>query len=97
MTDLDAALARHQNEIDLDHCVVCRGTGGPFPCDAARARDRIAELEVSAKEIEAIVYAVEGRCMAVDGPVSPTLAEITEDELQRLWRAAHKIAEGSHD
>ena len=46
----------------------------------------------AAREIEAIVYAVEARCMAVDGPVTPTLSEMSESELRQLWKAAHEMA-----
>lgn len=34
-----------------------------------------------------IVDAVEARCMAADGPVTPTLQEISEKELAALWRS----------
>ena len=38
--------------------------------------------------ISAIIEAVDNRCMAVDGPVSKTLAEMTEDEIQQIYRWA---------
>ena len=61
--------------------------------ERGRMLEAIASLTAPAKEIETIIYAVEARCMAADGPVTPTLAEMTEDELRRLWQAAHKIAD----
>ncbi len=42
-----------------------------------------------------VVESVEARCMAADGPVTPTLREMTEAELRRLWKAAKVIAERS--
>jgi len=40
-----------------------------------------------------IVDAVEARCMAADGPVTPTLQEISEKELAALWRAVQGMRE----
>lgn len=34
------------------------------------------------------IESVENRCMAADGPVTPTSEEITDDELRRIWLAA---------
>lgn len=34
------------------------------------------------------IHAVENRCMAADGPVTPTHQEITDDELRRVYVAA---------
>ena len=38
-----------------------------------------------------IIDTVENRCMAVDGPVTPTLREMREDELRDLWMAVQEI------
>ncbi len=38
-----------------------------------------------------IVENVEARCMAVDGPVTPTLKEMSEVELSSLWEAVQAI------
>lgn len=38
-----------------------------------------------------IVDRVEARCMAVDGPVPPTLQEMREDELADLWRTVQSL------
>lgn len=35
------------------------------------------------------IHAVENRCMAADGPVTPTHAEITDDELRKVYEAAN--------
>lgn len=36
---------------------------------------------------------IEARCMATDGPVTPTLQEATENELSLLWELANEISE----
>jgi hypothetical protein len=45
----------------------------------------------AALQFNRIVDQVEARCMAVDGPVTPTLQEITEQELSDLWHAVQTI------
>lgn len=45
----------------------------------------------AAEEHNEIVETIEARCMAVDGPVTPTGKEMTEDEGRRLWDAAQRI------
>lgn len=42
--------------------------------------------------IVSIIEAVENRCMEVDGPVTPTHQEITDEELRRIYLAAKKGA-----
>lgn len=44
------------------------------------------------REIVDAIVAVENRCMAVDGPVTPTSEEITDADLRKIWRAAQKGA-----
>lgn len=39
-------------------------------------------------EIAVIIEAVDRRCMAADGPVTPTLREMTQDELSRIYALA---------
>ncbi|MFA4944915.1 MAG: hypothetical protein WC789_09475 [Lentisphaeria bacterium] len=39
-------------------------------------------------EIAELIEAVENRCMAADGPVTPTTKEITEAELRTIYRLA---------
>lgn len=38
-----------------------------------------------------IIEAIENRCMAVDGPVTPTLSEMREDELALIWELLQEI------
>lgn len=38
-----------------------------------------------------IIDQIENRCMACDGPVTPTLQEASEEELSELWRLANEI------
>lgn len=38
--------------------------------------------------ITSIIERVENRCMAVDGPVTPTTKEIRESELRQIYNAA---------
>lgn len=48
-----------------------------------------------AQVIVDLIKGVEVRCMAADGPVTPTEDEISKDELKRLlgqsWRLARRI------
>ena len=38
--------------------------------------------------IAKIIEDVDDRCMAVDGPVTPTLDEMTQDEISRIYALA---------
>jgi len=40
------------------------------------------------KAIMDVVLNVEARCLAADGPVTPTLQEMTEDEMRKIWLLA---------
>jgi hypothetical protein len=42
-----------------------------------------------------LLEAIDSRCMAADGPVTPTLSEATADELRRLYLFADRIRKGS--
>lgn len=43
------------------------------------------------KRIAEIIEAVDNRCMAVDGPVTPTLQEMTQKEILEIYNlASHK-------
>lgn len=55
----------------------------------SKARARSPEERL--REIVSIIERVENRCMEVDGPVTPTTKEITEEELRRIY----KLAKGS--
>jgi hypothetical protein len=53
-----------------------------------RDRDKLLRLT---ERFNDIVERVENRCMAVDGPVTPTLQEMQESELRELWRIIQAI------
>lgn len=55
--------------------------------NAALSRVRAGSFVPHSIRFNHIVDAVEARCMAADGPVTPTLQEISEKELAALWRA----------
>ena len=40
------------------------------------------------KAIKEVIEAVDNRCIAADGPVTPTRLEITDEELQLIYRLA---------
>ena len=40
------------------------------------------------KKIAEIIEGVDNRCMAVDGPVTPTLQEMTQKEISKIYRLA---------
>lgn len=46
-----------------------------------------------ARKFCAILEAIDQRCMAADGPVTPTLREATDTELRMLYRMAKKLTE----
>lgn len=39
-------------------------------------------------QIADIIEGVDNRCMAVDGPVSRTLKEMTDDEMRKIYKLA---------
>lgn len=43
------------------------------------------------EEFNSLIDRIENRCMASDGPVTPTLKEMREDELARIWQILNKI------
>ncbi len=49
--------------------------------------------KVAALQIVDLISRIEARCLAADGPVTPTLQEMREDELAELYKAAKVIAE----
>jgi len=55
----------------------------------------MATIELATSRFNTIVDQVENRCMAADGPVTPTLQEISEDELSELWRCVQIIRAGT--
>jgi hypothetical protein len=40
------------------------------------------------RRIAQIIQEVDNRCLAADGPVTPTLQEMTQDELSRIYALA---------
>jgi len=49
------------------------------------------QLKWCAAKFADILDRIDNRCMAADGPVTPTLAEASTFELQALYRLATKI------
>lgn len=45
-------------------------------------------------QFNAVIDAIESRCMAADGPVTPTLQEMREDELASIWKLLQQIKGG---
>jgi hypothetical protein len=43
------------------------------------------------KEFNRIIDNIEARCMASEGPVTPTLKEMSEEELSEIWKLLKKI------
>lgn len=41
--------------------------------------------------IAEIIEAVDNRCMAADGPVTPTLSEMTQAEISEIYKLASKL------
>ena len=58
----------------------------------ADALANLARVVKAASVVLEVVETVESRCMAADGPVTPTLRAMREPELAKLWRAARVIA-----
>lgn len=54
----------------------------------ARLREQAEALADALQRVRSIILSVENRCMAADGPVTPTLEEMTEDELRAIWQAS---------
>lgn len=46
------------------------------------------QLSERLERIAEIIEAVDNRCMAVDGPVSPTLSEMTQAEISEIYALA---------
>lgn len=83
----------------IEHCPYLRAK-----LDVAQARVR--ELEMDSSHLDAaekqlagivdIILAVENRCLAADGPVTPTLQEMTAQELQAIYRLAKRRRPHEH-
>ena len=76
------------------NCVSCiknERTGTDLLCDDCRAKELAAlglELGRRLKRIAEIIEDVDQRCMAADGPVTPTLQEMTQDEISEIYKLA---------
>lgn len=46
---------------------------------------KAARLQKRLDRIRAIIEAVDDRCLAADGPVTPTLREMTVDEIRAIY------------
>lgn len=53
-----------------------------------------AQVSPLVDRFNAIIDGIEGRCLAADGPVTPTLKEMRENELAELWRVLQGIRSG---
>ncbi len=53
-----------------------------------KATDEQAMLRARLYSIKEIIDGVENRCMAVDGPVTNTRDEMSDEELRRIYRLA---------
>lgn len=60
------------------------------PLEAARAVSRFTILKPVERlqRIAQIIEAVDHRCLEADGPVTPTLQEMTQDEISRVYALA---------
>jgi hypothetical protein len=50
--------------------------------------------KTNAARFTELLEAIDNRCMAADGPVTPTLSEATADELRKLYLFADRIRKG---
>jgi hypothetical protein len=87
-----ASLAALQAERDE-----AKQSGADWYYRMQRAEAQLAEARRAVKRFNSIVDAVEARCMAVDGPVTPTLQEMTETELSSLWKQTQVIRSALSD
>lgn len=42
------------------------------------------------EKAEAVILRAENMCMASDGPVSPTITEISDDDIKEIYKAVHQ-------
>jgi hypothetical protein len=52
------------------------------------SQSHIDQMRMRLQRIAEIIEAVDNRCMAVDGPVTPTLREMTQAEISEIYRLA---------
>lgn len=56
-----------------------------------KSQKRILVLEKKLKRIAEIIENVDDRCMHVDGPVTPTLEEMTQEEISEIYELAEEV------
>lgn len=57
-------------------------------CPTANVIDALSRANARLSDIRNVIETVEQRCMAVDGPVTPTHEEITDAELRKIYKLA---------
>jgi hypothetical protein len=65
-------------------CVSCKDVSF-FPAVSPSPVPAVREASNTIARFNSIIEAIEARCMATDGPVTPTLKEMTEQELTDIW------------
>jgi hypothetical protein len=63
--------------------------------EIARLNAENTKLRAVAQLYVDTIHWVENRCMAADGPVTPTHKEITDDELRKVYVAAQAALKGT--
>jgi hypothetical protein len=53
--------------------------------------ERIVKSDARLRRIAEIIEAVDRRCMATDGPVTPTLEEVTQEEISEIYTLASEV------
>ncbi len=70
----------------------CMAPDGAEPCSAyLREFGQRMDADRRLRRIEAIIEHVDNRCMATDGPVRPTLSEMTQAEISEIYRLAKAV------
>lgn len=70
---------------DRNTCVLTKAMLDPAIDEAVRGAY---DVEERLDQIKEIIDSVESRCLAADGPVTPTLKEMGEDELRKIYKLA---------
>ena len=60
--------------------------------DLDRKNPQVKLLKERLTAIAGIIEAVDNRCAAADGPVTPTLQEMTQAEISRIYELAKGVA-----
>ena len=62
-----------------------------FAHEICRRYNALETFKTTSDTFNRIIDNIESRCMATDGPVTPTLQEATEEELSSLWHLINQI------